>query len=949
MKRILFITILFLQFVCTWAQQKEITLSGYVEDGFLKTPLLHARVSVCRTDSTVLVDSATVMPFGEFVNGELKLKSTKFTATVRTDAKALLWHVQMKGYNDVWQRVNIGKADNVDVPTTGLRKARETQMDEVLVKATKVKMFYRGDTIVYNADAFNLPQGSMLDDLIRQMPGVTLNEAGEIFVNGRKVDELLLGSQSFMRGKKQVLLENLPYYTVKNIKVYDKQSDKSEALGYDVEPKKFVMDVNLKDEFRNGYIANAEAAGGGSPLGERGGGRWLGRAFLLGFTDRTRLTLFGNINNVNETRHIGESSHWSPASMPSSMTTTRSAAAEFYYHSKEDKVKETLNADFTSTTNTTDMHQRREQFLQGSTPLSTSSSWDRSGTHQLKLHNSLSLKAPLWGLHNLDFYHLTRDGTFHSAFDQWSDTLVASKRSIGMSEGKAWGIKVESQGAFNLNKEKQQHMDFFLVLAYDRDESQQANRYETKQFAAKQTLATHNSDDLLNSSLNGLLLLSTGRSIGKGMHVGVGENVTYSIQHRHDYLYHPDTLLLPSQLDMLTAISDPRNSYDSHHSHVVGTTRLFIGKTATHKMKHYGNLPPMTYTPWEFSLNVPIHHEQLDYQRGVLDTLTMQNTLFLNASANYRLLRNEGVHDLRIDASFDQRSVDLLDRLGWHDDSQPLIVRQGNPDLKHYATSRISANYYNNNGHGHQQTLHFGTSFNYDHRSVAQSVTYAPTTGVYTYKPMNVSGNYLLSGNFDFSRTLDGKHRWSIQTNADASLHHSVDHATFDNGTKVVAGMTESHENVVNTLTLHDNTYIQYNKGKLNLRATGDIRWRHSDGQMLDFDVLNAFDYQYGLSGRYTIPDINMTVSADANMFSRRGYGSSALNTDDFVVNASVSQPFFKGKFIARIEAFDLLHNLSSTQYEVNAQGRTVTWYRSLQHYVMAHIVYHWNKNPKKK
>ena len=65
--------------------------------------------------------------------------------------------------------------------------------------------------------------------------------------------------------------------------------------------------------------------------------------------------------------------------------------------------------------------------------------------------------------------------------------------------------------------------------------------------------------------------------------------------------------------------------------------------------------------------------------------------------------------------------------------------------------------------------------------------------------------------------------------------------------------------------------------------------------------------------------------------------------------NGGISQPFFKGKLIARIEAFDLLHQLSNTQYSVNAQGRTETWYRSLPHYVMAHLVYHWNKNPKKK
>jgi hypothetical protein len=78
-----------------------------------------------------------------------------------------------------------------------LRRLPTNTLGEVTVTATKLKMFHRGDTIVYDATAFKLPDGSMLDDLIRQMPGVTMNDDGEIFVNGRKVDELLLGSRSF--------------------------------------------------------------------------------------------------------------------------------------------------------------------------------------------------------------------------------------------------------------------------------------------------------------------------------------------------------------------------------------------------------------------------------------------------------------------------------------------------------------------------------------------------------------------------------------------------------------------------------------------------------------------------------------------------------------------------------------------------------------------------------
>ena len=64
---------------------------------------------------------------------------------------------------------------------------KEVQLGEASVTATKVKMYYNGDTLVYNADAFKLPDGSMLDDLIRQLPGAELKDNGEIYINGRKV------------------------------------------------------------------------------------------------------------------------------------------------------------------------------------------------------------------------------------------------------------------------------------------------------------------------------------------------------------------------------------------------------------------------------------------------------------------------------------------------------------------------------------------------------------------------------------------------------------------------------------------------------------------------------------------------------------------------------------------------------------------------------------------
>lgn len=324
------------------AQQREITLSGDVKDGFLNIPLIQAKVSICNADSTVLVDSVAIVVFYTGSGSSLKPKYANYNAKISTSAKELLVHAHLKGYSDAWQRVNIGRQKEIEVPTLELKKVYERLLDQVTITATRIKMFHRGDTLVYDATAFKLPEGSMLDDLIRQMPGVILNDAGEIYVNGRKVDELLLGSYSFMRGNKKILMENLPYYTVKEIKVYDKQSDKSKALGYDVDPRKFVMDVNLKREYQRGYIANVEGAIGTED-------RWLARGFALGFTDNTRWSLFGNVNNVNESRHIGESGQWTPATMPSSMLTTRSIATELFYHPTSDKFSNTFNADYSST------------------------------------------------------------------------------------------------------------------------------------------------------------------------------------------------------------------------------------------------------------------------------------------------------------------------------------------------------------------------------------------------------------------------------------------------------------------------------------------------------------------------------------------------------------------------------------------------------------------------
>ena len=910
---------------------QNVTVSGSVEDEFLGTALGDVHLSLHESDSTMIKDS---LQCTLFENGSGKLTAYQYqTSFAPQENRTYFIRAVKGGYGDVWMPFTVtDKGKTLNLPAIKMRRMMEKALEEVVVKATKVKMFYKGDTLVYDATAFKMPQGSMLDALIRQMPGVTMNDAGEIFVNGRKVDELMLNSRSFFKGNRKVMLENLPYYTVKDIKVYDRQSDVSRALGYDAGGKSYVMDVNLKQEYSRGYIANVEGA-----LGTKD--RWLARAFLLGFTDHWRFTLLGNLNNVNESRHIGQSGSWTPATMPKNLLTTRSVAGEMDYHGKDGIVKNNLTASYTSTTDVSESRSRYEQFLQGVTPVSQTESFRSSGNRRWKVQDNFRMIKPFYLNFESDFNYSKTSNRFNSMFDQWTDTLTASQRTRGLGEGKAWNGYIAASGVFNIGK-NQKYLNLYIKAEHTGSDFESSQRYNTMQYVNNQQTVQHNANDISNRTTLWYAFADFNMKLFKCVDMKLYETLYQYNTETHDYLYHPDTLVLASQIDALSAVTDFSNSYDSR----TNATENIVGLSFSGKGQ-YKSMPnsPLTieYQRWSVGVNVPIRHESLDCQRGALDTLARQNTLFVNASASFRDVSDDGKRDFRTHASFNQRGAMLSDRITYRDDSQPLIIKLGNPDLKGFITSNFGVDFYNKKGKNQQQ-WHAGASADFYHRQTAQSVNYNAETGVYTYKPVNVRGAYMLKAKFDISRAIDRNRYWTWQTNADATLNHNVDYA-------MLTGMTESEKNVVNTLTLHDGAYIQYNKGALNVRATGDFRWRHSEGRMYDFDKLDAFDFQYGLSARYTIPVLNTTISIDGNMYSRRGYSSRELNTDDFVMNASISQPLFKGKLIARVEAFDLLHQLSSTQYEVNAQGHTETWYRSLPHYVMVHLVYHWNKNPKRK
>ncbi len=134
------------------------------------------------------------------------------------------------------------------------------------------------------------------------------------------------------------MLDNLPAFTVQQVKVYDKTTDRSEFLGYDTEKKAYVMDVSLKREYNTGYMANV-AAGGGTDS------HYAGRAFGLRYSDRSRVTLFGGMNNTNVYNdRPGENGEWPEESLTNGEFVTRQTGGEFFWQNKAKGIENSLTA-----------------------------------------------------------------------------------------------------------------------------------------------------------------------------------------------------------------------------------------------------------------------------------------------------------------------------------------------------------------------------------------------------------------------------------------------------------------------------------------------------------------------------------------------------------------------------------------------------------------------------
>lgn len=972
--------------------ERRISLWGHVRDNVTRIGIDDTFITLMKSDSTV-VDTMRVFGMGNWDGGNKYDVAYRFQIPARPQKYIIrAEHPEYETLDINFDVKRVARNTYFDAPIHLMkRKLSPDEMyrmlDEVTIRATKVKMVIKGDTIVYNADAFNLPEGSMLDALIRQLDGVELKDDGRILVNGQQIDELLLNGKDFFKHDKTVLLDNLPAYTVKNVQVHHKSTDYSEWLGRDDDRKLYVMDVVLKREYAQGWLANTELAGG-TPFGDRDAEgnrfdeRYLARLFAMRYTDNSRLTMFANTNNVNESRRPGSNGEWWPSNQPQGQSTTRSAGIDLLIDEKNKRWKEnaTFDMSWNKTRNVT--LTSIEQFFATSSS-AYSRNLDRSTLHDMRfgLRNQFQLKKPFWMESEVSFNYFDNDGrgdmryvnmltdpehygSAKKVLDEvfsatlstdLQDALVNRSSRNDLRDGNGTNASVSVNTTHKLATGDEIGMNLRGSISNNRSYSyanQAVDYYRTEQPRTLSNRYTHspsNSSSLQIGPFYDITWLN-----GWSLRASYDYNHDYSHQTNDDYRldrlpnWEDDTWhqfgSLPSTRDSLLLAFDANNSYDrkrTNQSHVIAFRPKYT-KDTKDKYRY-------------ISMNIPFNfvNERLEYRSGVMNTDLQQKKFTFTPSVNSYIYWDYYKHQVSFNYSLSMTLPDLYNMVDVKNDANPLMVRLGNPNLKMRTDHRMQVGY-TRNWNKHNTSFTFGGGLRFFLNQVSQGYSYNTQTGVYTYKPQNVDGNWQTYFWSNFGIQPDNEKRLTINNYIHGDYSRNVDYAMATNA--LISEMPEVSTSLshVNNWYLEDRVTINYRFNDLYMGTQFYTQYRHANNKEHTIETINAVDFSYGLNAGYVFNKESfpkwlqkLNVNTDIKMFSRRGYGEPSLNTDDLVWNASISRPFCKGKILVNLEAFDILHQLSNTQIVIDGQGRTETMRNTLPRYIMLHLTYKFQKMPK--
>lgn len=319
------------------------------------------------------------------------------------------------------------------------------------------------------------------------------------------------------------------------------------------------------------------------------------------------------------------------------------------------------------------------------------------------------------------------------------------------------------------------------------------------------------------------------------------------------------------------------------------------------------------------------------YQYQGLDTIASRNISRVSPTLNARL-RFSRQHTLRFTYRGNTRQPEMTDLFTLTDKSNPLNIREGNPNLKPSFTHNFNLDY-NNYFQATQQSINSSFSYGTTRNSIAQRTEYNEVTGGQCSRPENINGNWNINGTIGFNTPLF----WSK-----LSMNASTD-ISFNNRVSYLYQNQETFKNNTKDMSVRERLSITLRLSNFDIRANGNFNYNKTKNRMVTTGNQNTYNFNYGLSSTGNFNN-GFGFSTDINMSSRRGYSSANMNTNELIWNAQVSYRFlYRKQATISLQAYDILNRRSNISRNISAESRSDRETNAIYSYVMAHFIWRFN------
>lgn len=933
MKKLLIWTVLLLTAtLSTYAQNKIVTVSGRVIEAGTKEPVELAAVQLLS-----LPDSAQVAGMTTSTQGYFSLSKQK-------PGKYLL-KVSFIGY--VTKIIPVQLTANVPAKKMGnIELATDAVMlQEAVVVAEAPQVTVVEDTLMYNSSAYRTPEGAMLEELVKKLPGAEIDDDGNVKINGKDLKKIMVDGKEFFGGDVKTGLKNLPVDMVDKLKTYDKKSDLARVTGIDDGEEETVLDLTVKKGMNQGWFGNADLGAGTKD-------RYTGRMMLNRFVDKTQFSIIGLANNVNDQGFSGGGGgpRWRSNN---GLNATKMLGANFATQTNKLELGGSVRYNFQdadiSSINSS------ERFLQNGNSYSNSNNKNRNKGTNLNADFRMEWKPDTLtniifrpnfsygrtnnasrsesGTFNEDPFNLIVNPNDYLNFDNLSDDplkdiRVNATNSASLSKGKSLSGNATLQVNRKLNN-RGRNLTFRGVFGYGDNDNDQYTQSETRYY---QLLNHLGGDSILYRNQ---YITTPTRNYNYTAQVTYSEPIakatflqfSYQFQYKYsksdkttfDLLDYPDWAIggaLPSGYESHAVDSLSKNAEYRYYNHDASVGLRFI------RPKYQLNVG-MSFQP---------QNSTLSYKKGdyMIDTTRTVFNFAPNMDLRFRFSK---VSQLRFTYRGRSNQPTMENLLPITDNSNPLNIRMGNPGLKpSFAhTMRLFYNTYNAEKQRGIMT-HF--SFTATQNSISNSTRYNEETGGLITRPENINGNWNAFGMFGFNTALKNK-KYTINTFTNVNYQNNVAFL-YNQDTK------NNDRNTSTGLTLGERVTGSYRNDWFEFSLNGSINYTAERNKLRPENNQEPYTYSYGASTNITMP-WKMTLATNIANQSRRGYRDSSMNRDELIWNAQLAQSLLKGAATVSFEVYDILRQQSNISRSLSADMRSVSEYNGINSYCMVHFIYRLN------